>query len=147
MPDPKDDPIAPLPRATLELYRDVLREVRFPDLDYESLSHAAAELCAAQLEVECIEAALLTARDAVRERAERLNAQSERALSYAAIFATGNAELMQRVAEIEALSQSPSEAPRSPGKKRGRPRKTSSAGAELFASEAESSVEADEAAA
>ena len=72
MPDPKDDPIAPLPRATLELYRDSLREVRFPDLDFDSLSHTAAELCAAQLEVECIEAALLSARDAVRERAELL---------------------------------------------------------------------------
>lgn len=147
MPEPKDDPIAPLPRATLELYRDALREVRFPDLDYESLTHAAAELCAAQLEVECIEAALLTARDAVRERAERLNAQSERALSYAAIFATGNPALMQRVAEVEALSQDPVEVPRSPGKKRGRPRKTSSAGAELFTAAAESGAEADEAAA
>jgi hypothetical protein len=146
MPDPKDDPIAPLPRATLELYRDTLREVRFPDLDFESLSHAAAELCAAQLEVECIEAALLTARDAVRERAERLNALSERALSYAAIFATGNPALMQRVAEVEALSHDPVEAPRSPVKKRGRPRKASS-GAELFTTASESSLEADEAAA
>jgi hypothetical protein len=146
MPEPKEDPIAPLPRATLELYRDALREVRFPDLDFESLSHAAAELCAAQLEVECIEAALLSAREAVRERAEQLSAQSERALSYAAIFATGKPELMQRVAEIEALASGGVATPRSAGKKRGRPRKES-AGAELFTSDVESTREADEAAA
>jgi hypothetical protein len=160
MPDPKDesplaraaarfDPIAPLPRATLELYRDSLREVRFPDLDFDSLSHTAAELCAAQLEVECIEAALLSARDAVRERAELLNSQSERALSYARIFAVGNPALSQRVAEVEALAKGGVEAPRAPGKKRGRPRKANT-GAELFGeerSETEAETEADEAAA
>lgn len=150
-PEPQNDPIAPLPRAILELYRDSLREVRFPDLDFDSLSHAAAELCAAQLEVECIEAALLTARDAVRERAEQLSAQCERALSYARIFASGNAALLQRVAEVEAAGkgQSSAEAPRSSGKKRGRPRKVNAA-AELFdsdASETAGEAEVDEAAA
>ena len=146
MPEPKEDPIAPLPRATLELYRDALREVRFPDLDFDSLSHAADELRAAQLEVECIEAALLSAREGVRERSEQLSAQSERALSYAAIFATGKPELMQRVAEIEALGGDPVAAPKPAGKKRGRPRKESG-GAQLFATEPESALEADEAAA
>jgi hypothetical protein len=147
MPEPKDDPIAPLPRATLELYRESLREVRFPDLDFDSLSHTAAELCEAQLEVECIEAALLTARDAVRERAEQLSAQAERALSYARIFAAGNPALSQRVAAVEAMAKGGVEAPRTPGKKRGRPRKAS-AGAELFDTEgAELETESDEAAA
>lgn len=144
MPEPKDDPIAPLPRATLELYKEALRDVRFPDLDYESLSNAAAELCAAQLEVECIEAALLTARDAVRERAELLQAQASRALSYARIYAAGNPALSQRVAEVEQLAKGTVEAPRSAGKKRARPRKTEQA-AELF--ETAEAREADEAAA
>ena len=149
MPEPKDDPIAPLPRATLELYRESLREVRFPDLDFDSLSHAAAELCAAQLEVECIEAALLAAREAVRERAEQLTSQAERALSYARIFAAGNPALSQRVTAVEALAKGGVEAPRAPGKKRGRPRKPS-AGAELFGAEGaelETDADADEAAA
>jgi hypothetical protein len=146
MPEPKEDPIAALPRATLELYRDALREVRFPDLDFDSLSQTAAELRAAQLEVECIEAALTSAREAVRERAEQLSAESERALSYAAIFATGKPELMQRVAEIEALASGGVMPPKPAGKKRGRPRKES-AGAELFTTAADSALEADEAAA
>jgi hypothetical protein len=148
MSEPQNDPIAPLPRAILELYRDSLREVRFPDLDFDSLSHAAAELRAAQLEVECIEAALLTAREAVRERAEQLSVQCERALSYARIFASGNPAVGQRVAEVEAQAkgQAP-EAPRAAGKKRGRPRKVN-AGAELFGSEAsEAGAGVDEAAA
>jgi len=123
MSEPKDDPVAPFSRAILELYRDELRQVRFPDLDHDSLVAAAEELNAAQLEVECIEAALASARELVRERARELSAQATRGLSYARIFAAGNSALSQRIAQIDLLAPERAAAnAAAPAKKRGRPR-------------------------
>jgi hypothetical protein len=132
MSEPKDDPVSPFARAVLELFREDLRQVRFPDLDCDSLASAAEDLSAAQLEVECVEAALAAARDVVRERARVLNAQAARGISYARIFAAGNLPLSARIAQIDLLSPEGASAPAVSPKKRGRPRRES---AELFASE------------
>jgi SpoVK/Ycf46/Vps4 family AAA+-type ATPase len=134
MSEPKDDPVAPFARAVLELFREDLRKVRFPDLDSESLAGAAEELNAAQLEVECIEAALASAREVVRERERLLNAQAARGISYARIYAAGNLALSARIAQIDLLAPETASVSTTAAKKRGRPRKESS-GAELFASD------------
>jgi SpoVK/Ycf46/Vps4 family AAA+-type ATPase len=134
MSEPKDDPVAPFARAVLELFREDLRKVRFPDLDAESLASAAEELKAAQLEVECVEQALLGAREVVRERERLLNAQAARGLSYARIFASGNLQLGARIAQIDLLAPESAGTPAAASKKRGRARKES-VGAELFANE------------
>src|SRR5690349_6261521 len=125
MSEPKDDPVAPFARAVLELFHEDLRKVRFPDLDCESLSNAAEELKAAQLEVESVEAALACAREVVRERERLLNAQATRGLSYARIFAAGNLALSARIAQIDLLLPEGPGLPASAAKKRGRPRKES----------------------
>lgn len=134
MPEPKEDPIAPFARAILELFREDLRSVRFPDLDHDSLLTATEELSAAQLEVECIEAALSAARELVRERGRALTAHAARGLAYARIFAHGNLALGARITQIELLLPDSANTAPSPGKKRGRPRKESS-DPELFARE------------
>ena len=134
MPESKDDPIAPFARAILELFREDLRSIRFPDLDHDSLAASAEELRAAQLEVECIEAALLSARELVREHAGLLNAQAARGLSYARVFAAGNLALSARLTQISLLAPESASTERAQAKKRGRPRRQSG-GAPLFANE------------
>jgi hypothetical protein len=119
-----------------------MREVRFPDVDHDSLAALTDELNAAQFELECVEAALASARDVLRERARALNAHAARGLSYARIYAAENRALAGRIAEIELLVGSeaqPSAA--APGKKRGRPRKESAAGTDMFADARESAEE------
>lgn len=123
MPQPKDDPIPQLVRATLELYASLLREVRFPDLDHELLEGGAEELRDAQLEVECIESALERARAVVREKAAQLSAQAERGLSYARVFSAGNAQLSARVGEIDRMVRNQASSAAEPSKKRGRPKR------------------------
>jgi hypothetical protein len=156
MSEPKDDPVAPFARAVLQLFREDLRKVRFPDLDGESLAAAAEELKAAQLEVECVEQALASAREVVRERERQLNAQAGRGLSYARIFASGNLSLSARIAQIDLLAPESAGLASAPGKKRGRPRgegssardaNKESASAELFANEDTKEVSEEEAAA
>jgi len=124
MSQPKDDQIPQLARATLELYNSLLREVRFPDLDREVLEGAAEELRDAQQEVECIESALEQARSVLREKTAQLNAQADRGLSYARIFASGNPQLSARVGEIERMGRTQAQVSSDGAKKRGRPRKT-----------------------
>lgn len=120
----KLDPIPTEARAALELFGQELREVRFPDLDGALLEACAQEVRDAQLEVECIEAALEQARAVVRERAQVLALKAQRALSYARIFAADNEELSTRIAELDGQARpAPSSSNAEPGKKRGRPRK------------------------
>lgn len=143
MSEPQDDPIAPFARAVLELFGGELRKIRFPDLDHESLAGAVEELKAAQLDAACAEAALTSAREAVRERERLLHAQAARGLSYARIFAGDHPALSARVAEIERLaSEGAGSAAPAAGKRRGRPRKQH-ANAELFEAEEGAPLSAD----
>lgn len=135
----KTDPIPQLARVTIELYSTLLREVRFPDLDHELLEGAAEEVRDAQQEVECIETALEQARAVVREKTAQLNAQADRGLAYARIFAAGNADLSARVGEIERLGRTHASVAEAP-KKRGRPRKGQQESG-LFGDEVEASAQ------
>ncbi|MET0386002.1 MAG: hypothetical protein ABW321_08595 [Polyangiales bacterium] len=94
------DPTPVLARQVIDLYTSDLADVRFPDLDLSLLLDAQAELHTAQLEVERIEALLAVARQAVEMRSHALLTKAERALSYARVFAQGDAELAPRVADI-----------------------------------------------
>lgn len=134
MSEPKDDPVSPFARAVIELFREDLRKIRFPDVDHDSLAGAAEELRAAQLEVESVESALAAAREVVRERERQLNAQAARGISYARIYAAGNLALSAHITQIDLLTPEAASAPASSPKKRGRPRKDNH-GAELFANE------------
>jgi hypothetical protein len=105
-PSLKRDPLSATARDVLTLFSDALHEVRFPDVDLQSLQAAADELRALQLEVERIEAELEEARAQVAAR----------------IYAESDPKLAQRVAEI-GQGKVPSSAAVMP-KKRGRARKS-----------------------
>ena len=92
-PSPKLDLTPALARQVIDLYATELADVRFPDLDLADLLQVQTELHAAQIEVERVEADLLEARSAVEARMQALTAKAERALSYARVFAQGNAAL------------------------------------------------------
>jgi multidrug efflux pump subunit AcrA (membrane-fusion protein) len=99
-PTPKIDVTPALARQVIDLYTVELADVRFPDLDLSALLLAQAELSAAQLEVERVEAQLADKREVLEERSQALLAKSERALAYARVYAQGDEELAPRIAEI-----------------------------------------------
>lgn len=124
MPDLERSALPPLPRAILELYAGALREVRFPDLDHETLQASVDALHEATQEVERVEAALSEARRIAAARADTLTAQAQRALSYAQVFAAGHPELGTLLAPIEQLAKSFATPQADLGKRRGRPKKS-----------------------
>ena len=99
-PTPQIDVTPTLARQVIDLYADELAEVRFPDLDLSALLYAQAELHAAQVEVERVEAELADRRAELELRSQALVAKAERALAYARIFAQGDDQLSPRLAEI-----------------------------------------------
>lgn len=137
---PLHDPVPPLAREVLALYRGPLAEVCFPDLDRVALDAAADELLDAQRVLEAAERALEQARSVVAERTATLQAKAQRGLAYARIFAEDQPELKEQVA---AISATPRRAEAGPGevaapKRRGRPRKTRDGeGVSLFGAEAD----------
>jgi len=135
-PVPLHDPTPAFARQVLDLYVDALAEVRFPDLDLALLQSARDALQVTQLQVEAIEAKLLTARSALEAQAVAFNATAERALAYARIFASSDAALQARIAELGRKKPAAAAAlgDRAQPKKRGRPAKTELA-SELFDSD------------
>jgi len=99
-PTPLIDVTPTLARQVIDLYTEELAEVRFPDLDLSALLYAQAELHAAQLEVERVEAELADKRAELELRSQALVAKAERALAYARIFAQGDEQLAPRLADI-----------------------------------------------
>jgi hypothetical protein len=133
---PKLDVTPMLARQVIDLYADELADVRFPDLDLAALRVAQEALQAAQLEVERMEDELASARAALEHAAEHLNGKAERALSYARIFAQGDAALAPKVAEIGRKRPAADGGGNgaSPAKRRGR-RSKAEAPTQLFAGE------------
>lgn len=99
-PTPQIDVTPTLARQVIDLYTDELADVRFPDLDLSALLYAQAELHAAQLEVERVEAELADKRAELEVRSQALVAKAERALAYARVFAQGDEQLAARLGEI-----------------------------------------------
>jgi multidrug efflux pump subunit AcrA (membrane-fusion protein) len=139
-PTPQIDVTPTVARQVIDLYSEELAEVRFPDLDLSALLYAQAELHAAQLEVERVEAELADKRAELEGRSQALVAKAERALAYARIFAQGDDQLAPRLAEIGRrkgslthLAQTPSSSGLIPApKRRGRKPKSEEEPEELF---------------
>jgi hypothetical protein len=117
--------IASLPafsREVLELFSAELAEIRFPDLDVESLREAAGRVRDAQAEVDRLEGELQEAQEGVAQQSAALHACAERALAYARVYAEGKPALS---AQIDAIRSQPSSDKESAtaSRKRGRPRK------------------------
>jgi hypothetical protein len=147
MPAPLRDPVPPLARAVLDVFRDALADVRFPDVDRATLEESEAELLAAQIALEAAEFELERARASVAERSASLTSRAQRALAYAKVFAEDDPVLRDRLDSLSApraRASEPREEGAAPVKRRGRPRKNGE-GASLFApSEAAPGYEAAE---
>lgn len=128
---PASDSIPLFAREVISLYAEAMPDVRFPDLDLEVLESTAAELRSALLSVERATAELEAARAAARQHSELLEARTARALSYARVFAEGNAVLTERIVAL-GRSKDATVAPSAPPKKRGRPKKNATTDTTLF---------------
>jgi hypothetical protein len=129
--------IPPPVRSLLDLFATALSEVRFADLDAQTLARAAADVESAAADVATAQAMLDRARNGLREQHELLIQCAQRALAYARVYAENDASLAERIESIalpkpvraarrtrsadDAPLTSDTEAPHRP---RGRPRKT-----------------------
>jgi hypothetical protein len=137
-PTAKQDPTPAFARQVLTLFRQELAEVHFPELDLAVLEQAEQAVFAAQVEVERVETQLEAARIARAEQLAELETKAERALAYARVFASSDAELSARVSELGRKKSAPVAAPGdgAPGKKRAKSKRGAN-GAELFGDSAE----------
>jgi hypothetical protein len=127
--------ISPPIQAVLDLFSTSLAEVRFGDVDAQSLARIATEVEAAADAVACAQAALDAARAELHGREEALLVHTQRALAYARVYAESDETLSARLEAItlprlprrartegDALILSPD--PQPTPRPRGRPRKT-----------------------
>lgn len=124
----------PLPIQTLlDLFNKSLGEVRFADVDGQTLGRCAAEVDAAAETVASAQAALDAARDVLQMKQDVLLQRAQSALAYARVYAEGDEALttqldgvslprsMRRARAGEGLVLSAEPQPAS--RPRGRPRK------------------------
>jgi hypothetical protein len=104
-------------RAVLELFEGPLAEVRFPDIDRETLARAETEVEARRADLQRALEAVSSAREILETAQAALFEQARRAHGYATVFANGDPELLEELAKIDldARDLAP--------KKRGRPPK------------------------
>lgn len=98
------DDKSPIPapaQAVLDLFKEDLAGVRFPDMDQAVLEAAAAKMRAAAEAEAQAEAALQAAREAFGEAQETLLHKCSRALSYARVYAEEDPDLSSKLDDIQ----------------------------------------------
>jgi hypothetical protein len=105
-------------RALLDLFRGPLAEVRFPDVDRDTLTEAEAEVERRRAELAQALEVVQSARESLEQGQQALLDQARRAHAYASVFAQDDASLSAALAEIKLDGRV-----LAPKKKRGRPRK------------------------
>lgn len=126
--------VVPAPIQTLlELFTTTLAEVRFADLDGQTLARCAAEVETAAVAVATAQRVLDAAREALQDKQEVLLQRAQRALAYARVYAESDEALSRQLDAVSlprparrpraedalVLSAEPQPAPRP----RGRPKK------------------------
>jgi multidrug efflux pump subunit AcrA (membrane-fusion protein) len=121
-------------RTLLDLFTTSLADVRFADVDGETLTRSAADVEAAAEAVAAAQLALDSALEALQERQDALLQRAQRALAYARVYAESDDALSGRLEAVSlprALRRSRAEdvlvlsADVQPSARhRGRPRKT-----------------------
>jgi ElaB/YqjD/DUF883 family membrane-anchored ribosome-binding protein len=124
-------------QTVLDLFTTSLADVRFADVDGETLLRFAAEVETAAEAVAAAQATLDAAREALQEKQDTLLQQTQRALAYARVYAEGDDALIAQLDAVSlpraarrsrpedplVLSADP-ESPSRPSRPRGRPRRT-----------------------
>jgi hypothetical protein len=133
-------------QTVLDLFTTSLADVRFADVDGQTLAQFAAEVEAAAVAVAAAQSALDAAREALQEKQETLLQQTQRALAYARVYAESDEDLSGQLAAVTlpramrrprsedalVLSADPQPSQSTP-RPRGRPRKAPTAGPMLEA--------------
>ncbi len=91
----------------LELSRSSLADVRFPDVDSDTLDVAAKEVAEKAAEVERLRASLGEAEDALHAAQSQLREKAQLAHSYAKVYATNNEALSASLESISFESEKP----------------------------------------
>jgi multidrug efflux pump subunit AcrA (membrane-fusion protein) len=126
--------VLPPIQTLLDLFTTSLAEVRFADVDGQTLARFAEQVESAAETVAAAQSALDAAREALQEKQDSLLQQAQRALAYARVYAESDEALSAQLdavtlprasrrargEEALVLSAEPMAAPRP----RGRPRKT-----------------------
>ncbi len=122
-------------QALLDLFTTDLADVRFADVDGQTLASSAAEVEVAAKSVASAQAALDVAREVLQSRQDALLQRAQRALAYARVYAEADEALTRKLDAVSlpraprrpraedalVLSANPQPAPAS--RPRGRPRK------------------------
>jgi len=87
-------------QSLLELFSTALVEVRFADVDAQTLARAVADVQAAAAIVSTAQATLDDARQALQERQETLLQYAQRAAAYARVYAENDEDLSGRLGAI-----------------------------------------------
>ncbi|MFO0550553.1 MAG: hypothetical protein U0271_19315 [Polyangiaceae bacterium] len=117
-----DSQLPAIAQRALELFRGPLRDVRFPDVDADSLEAVSTSALEAMSAVEAAERALEAARSQLAIKTREVIAKSELGLAYARIYARTDEALSR---QLDEPSQAPILVASEPvaAKRRGRPRK------------------------
>lgn len=130
---------SPLPdavRAVLALFEGPLAEIRFPQVDRETLAEQAAAVEHKRAELQRALETVQAARAALDREQQTLLDQARRAHAYASVFAIGDPELTKQLVDISFDGRSAA-----PAKKRGRKPKRAQAQTSLAEQRAEQRVE------
>lgn len=98
--------ISPPVRTVLDLFSTHLPDVRFGDIDAQSLARVADDVQSLSEVVAAAQVALDSARGALQERQEALLQQAQRALAYARVYAEADEALSARLDAV-ALPRAP----------------------------------------
>lgn len=110
-----ESPIPDAVRAVLALFEGPLAEVRFPQVDGETLAEQVAVVEQRRVELQRALETVQAARAALEREQQTLLDQARRAHAYASVFAVGNAALTEQLVEISFDGRAAA-----PAKKRGR---------------------------
>lgn len=110
-----ESPIPDGVRAVLALFEGPLAEVRFPQVDRESLAERVAVVEQRRTELQRALETVQAARAALEREQQSLLDQARRAHAYASVFAAGDAALTKQLVDITFDGRAPA-----PAKKRGR---------------------------
>lgn len=110
-----ESPIPESVRAVLALFEGPLNDVRFPQLDRETLAAQVGVVEQRRAELQRALEAVQAARTVLEQEQRSLLDQARQAHAYASVFAVGDAELSERVASIKLDDRT-----LAPPKKRGR---------------------------
>jgi hypothetical protein len=114
------DPTPALGHDVLALFRGPFADVRFPDVDRDSLEEDARALLVRQARIESLAASLEDARRDLKDASEQLLGNATRALAYAKVFATGQPALEAALGQVRAVQEASASKERAPKKRRAR---------------------------